>query len=158
MFDILENNLEEKDDLPDVEEYSKKDLLLFEKEILGIYISGHPLDAYKNILEKYISFNSLEIYNDDNINQKDGQIITVGGIITKKIIRITKSMKAMAILKLEDFYGDIEIVLFPDAYEKYSDKLFYDSPLLITGFIKSNESEITKIICRELKLLSEIKS
>lgn len=154
MFDMMEENIEEIDDLPITDEYEKKDLLAFEKEILGIYISGHPLESVENELKKYINATSIKI--SDNENMSDGKIVTVGGIITEKKIKLTKSMRTMMFIKLEDLYGDIEVILFPNIYEKYSDKLFYDSPILITGSVNVRENEIPKIICDKLELLSDI--
>ena len=129
---------------------------MFEKEILGIYISGHRLDSYENILKKYINSSTLEIYDED-IALKDGQKIIIGGIISEKQIKVTKSNKIMAFLKFEDLYGEIEVILFPNMYDKYSDKLFYNSPMIVSGFIKSHETEEPKIICDKIDLLSEQK-
>ena len=158
LFDIgnEKNMLEEKEELPEIPEYGKKDLLAFEKEILGIYISGHPLESYENILKKYINSSTLEIYDED-IALKDGQKIIIGGIISEKQIKVTKSNKIMAFLKFEDLYGEIEVILFPNMYDKYSDKLFYNSPMIVSGFIKSHETEEPKIICDKIDLLSEQK-
>ena len=156
MFDMAENNFVEKEDLPEIDEYNKKDLLMFEKEILGIYVSGHPLESCAKILKKYITTNTLEIYNEENLF-RDGQKIIIGGIITEKQIKFTKSNKTMAFLKFEDLYGETEIILFPNVYEKYSEKLFYDSPIIIYGFLKLHESEMPKIICDKIELLSEKK-
>ena len=154
MFDMAENNFVEKEDLPEIDEYNKKDLLMFEKEILGIYVSGHPLESCAKILKKYITTNTLEIYNEENLF-RDGQKIIIGGIITEKQIKFTKSNKTMAFLKFEDLYGETEIILFPNVYEKYSEKLFYDSPIIVYGFLKLHESEMPKIICDQIELLSE---
>ncbi len=151
MFDMMDENIEDIDDLPEIDEYDKKDLLAFEKEVLGIYISGHPLQSFENILKKFISNTSIEILND---NMYDGKVVRVGGIITEKKIKITKSMKTMAFIKLEDLYGDLEIILFPNIYEKYADILYYDSPLLVTGTIDARENDTPKIICEKVELLS----
>lgn len=151
MFDMMDENIEDIDDLPKIDEYDKKDLLAFEKEVLGIYISGHPLQSFENILKKFISNTSIEILND---NMYDGKVVRVGGIITEKKIKITKSMKTMAFIKLEDLYGDLEIILFPNIYERYADILYYDSPLLVTGTIDARENDTPKIICEKVELLS----
>lgn len=151
MFDMMDENIEDIDELPEIDEYDKKDLLAFEKEVLGIYISGHPLQSFENILKKFISNTSIEILND---NMYDGKVVRVGGIITEKKIKITKLMKTMAFIKLEDLYGDLEIILFPNIYEKYADILYYDSPLLVTGTIDARENDAPKIICEKIELLS----
>ena len=75
--------------------------------------------------------------------------------IPEKQIKFTKSNKTMAFLKFEDLYGETEIILFPNVYEKYSEKLFYDSPIIVHGFLKLHESELPKIICDQIELLSE---
>jgi DNA polymerase-3 subunit alpha len=150
MFDMFNDDNKNIDDLPDMPEYSKKALLGFEKEILGIYISGHPLDDLKDKLNKYINANSLMLINN---KIADGKIITVGGLIVDKQIKITRTNKTMMFLKLEDLYGEIEIILFPKVYEKFSEQIFYDTPVLITGRVNLRENETEKIICDEIKIL-----
>jgi len=147
MFDEFEEDL---DDLPNINEYAKKDLLAFEKEILGLYITGHPLEDIKNKLKDLITATSLDILNE---KIKDNLKVIIGGMITDKKIKITRSNKTMLFLKLEDLFGELEIILFPMIYEKYLDKIFYDTPVLITGRVSYRENNTPQIICDQIKII-----
>ncbi len=153
MFDMMDENIEEIDELPDIDEFDKKDLLAFEKDVLGIYISGHPLEALESQLKEHTTTDSLKLLNNE---VADGTIVTIGGIITDKKIKITKSMKTMMFMKIEDLYGDVEVLLFPTVYEKYSEQLYFESVYLITGRVNARENEIPKIICDKIERLSDI--
>lgn len=153
MFDMMEEDNQQIEDLPDIDEFDKKDLLAFEKEILGIYISGHPLEELETQLKKYTNTNSLELTNN---NIADGKVVTIGGIITDKKIKITKSMKTMMFMKLEDMYGDIEVILFPTVYEKYSEQLYFDLPFVIEGRVNIRENDTPKIICDKIEKLADL--
>ncbi len=153
MFDMMAEDNQQIEELPDIEEFNKKDLLALEKETLGIYISGHPLEELESQLKEYTNTNSLELTNN---NVADGKVVTIGGIITDKKIKITKSMKTMMFMKLEDLYGDIEVILFPTVYEKYSDQLYFDLPFVIEGRVNIRENDTPKIICDRIEKLADL--
>ena len=147
-------NIVEQDTLPNIPELSKKELLAFEKEILGIYVSGHPLEEYNFALKKFISNSTLDfIENEHNEieNIKDGQKVTVGGLISNLSTKFTKNNKQMAFLTLEDLFGTIEIIIFPDIFNKYSDYLKEDDVIVVEGKASISEDQKPKIICFNIK-------
>ncbi len=142
------------DTLPNIEELSKKELLSLEKEMLGIYVSGHPLDEYNENLKKFISNSTLDFIKneDDQVeNIKDGQKVIVGGIISSITSNFTKNNKQMAFLTLEDLFGTIEVIVFPDVFSKYSKFLKEDSVVVIEGKASISENQSSKIICSSIK-------
>ena len=107
--------------MPDVEEYDQETLLNFEKEVLGIYISGHPLEKFRPLMEKNVTAWTSDFQPDEETGfpkVQDGAKAIVGGMITEKKVKYTKNNKVMAYLTLEDLVGTIEIVVFPRDYEK----------------------------------------
>ena len=124
LFDLVSD--EEKKEyeirMPDVEEYDKEMILAFEKDVLGIYLSGHPLERYRNIMEKMISAKTTDFQPDEESGVPkvyDGQKVIIGGMITEKTIKYTRNNKVMAFLTVEDLLGTVEIVGFPRDYEKW---------------------------------------
>ena len=124
LFDLVSD--EEKKEyeirMPDVEEYDKEMILAFEKDVLGIYLSGHPLERYRNIMEKMISAKTTDFQPDEESGIPkvyDGQKVIIGGMITEKTIKYTRNNKVMAFLTVEDLLGTVEIVVFPRDYEKW---------------------------------------
>ena len=118
---------EEKKDfelrMPDVEEYEKDVLLAFEKDVLGIYLSGHPLERYSSMMEKMISAKSTDFQPDEETGQPkilDGQKVVIGGMIMDKTIKYTKTNKIMAFLTVEDLVGTVEIVVFSQGLREVS--------------------------------------
>ena len=108
--------------MPDVEEYSKEQLLAFEKEVLGIYISGHPLEEYEKSINRNVTAFSSEFILDEEINSPkvgDGIKHLIGGMITEITIKSTRNNKTMAFLTLEDMLGTVEIIVFPREFDKY---------------------------------------
>lgn len=119
--------------MPQVEEYPKEIILTFEKEVLGIYLSGHPLERYRNMMEKMISAKTSDFQPDDETGIPevyDNQKVIVGGMITDKTIKYTKNNKVMAFLTVEDLVGTVEVVVFPRDYEKCQMFLNEDARLL----------------------------
>ncbi len=157
LFEMTERKDEEvyKDELPNIEEYPKKLLLSEEKAVLGIYVSGHPLFEYKDILEKYITFTSVD-FSSDYTQMYDGQRVVIGGIISEISIKYTKNNKVMAFVSIEDLDGIIEVILFPDSYSKYSDVIFEDSVVLISGRASVSEDQATKVICESVTEYDDI--
>ena len=155
LFDFADDGQKEdfKETLPDVGEYNKATKLSFEKEVLGIYVSGHPLDEYKKLWEKNITATAGDFFLDPDTNAvaiEDGKRVTIGGIITGKTIKYTKQNKAMAFITLEDLIGSVEVIVFPKFYEKYSRDLVEDTKVFIKGRVSVEEDKDGKLILDEL--------
>lgn len=154
---------EEKEDydipLPNVGEYDKDQLLAFEKEVLGIYVSGHPLEEYEPLLQKNVTNTTLDFILDDETNQvkvEDGSQVILGGIITSKTVKTTRTNSMMAFITLEDLFGVIEVIIFPRDYEKYKHLLVEDNKILIRGKANVEEERDAKLICSEIVSFDEV--
>ncbi len=161
LFDLMGDGQQEAFGitLPDVGEYSQDMLLAFEKEVLGVYVSGHPLRQYEALWERHITAKTSDFYLDEETGQaivKDNQRATVGGLITGKKIKYTKNEKVMAFLTLEDLVGTIEVVVFPRDYEKNSAKLIEDAKVFITGRVSAEEDKDAKLICEQILFFEDI--
>lgn len=155
LFDIVSE--EEKEDyevkLPDVGEYSKEMKLAFEKEVLGIYVSGHPLEEYQDLWRKNITNTTADFALDEELNTtivRDGKPATIGGMITEKKIKYTKNEKVMAFLQVEDLVGSVEVIVFPRDYEKYGSFLSEDNKVFIKGRVSVEEDRDGKLICEKI--------
>lgn len=160
LFDIASE--EDKDEfdiqMPEVGEYSKEMLLGFEKEVLGIYISGHPLEEYQEMWQKNISNMTSDFMLDEEtgaVRVTDQTTAIVGGMIADKTIKYTKNDKVMAFLNLEDLVGNLEIVVFPKDYERYSSILIEDSKVFIKGRVSLEEDKDGKLICEQIVSFEE---
>ena len=145
--------------LPDVGEYEKEQLLSFEKEVLGFYVSGHPMEEYQALWEKHISAKTSDFFLDEETNSvllQDGATATIGGMIADKKIKYTKNDKIMAFLTLEDLVGSVEVIVFPNAYEKYSAQLMEDNKVFIEGRISVEEDRDGKLICEKVTSFCDI--
>lgn len=145
--------------LPDVGEYEKELLLGFEKEVLGFYVSGHPMEEYQALWEKHISAKTSDFFLDEETNAvliQDGATATIGGMITDKKIKYTKNDKIMAFLTLEDLVGSVEVIVFPNAYEKYSAQLMEENKVFIEGRISVEEDRDGKLICEKVMSFCDI--
>ena len=161
LFDIVSEEDKEEFEIkmPDVGEYSKEMLLAFEKEVLGIYISGHPLEEYAQMWKKNITNTTTDFLLDEETGEtavKDGQNATIGGIITDKKIKYTKNDKVMAFLQIEDLVGSIEVVVFPRDYERNSAKLLEDSKVFVKGRVSVEDEKDGKLICERITGFDEI--
>ncbi len=139
--------------LPDVEEYNKEQLLAFEKEVLGIYVSGHPLDEYENRIEKNVSVYSNAFILDEETNKPrvvDGNNEIIGGMVTSKTIKTTRNNSMMAFITLEDLFGVVEVILFPKDYEKYKAMIDPDRKIFVRGKVTVEEEKAAKLICQEI--------
>ncbi|MCR1842281.1 DNA polymerase III subunit alpha [Murimonas intestini] len=155
LFDLVGE--EEKKDfeirLPDVGEYEKEQLLAFEKEVLGVYISGHPLEKYEEKWRKNISNTTLDFQFDEETGGTkvlDGQKVIIGGMITEKTIKHTKTNKTMAFLTLEDLLGTVEVVVFPRDYEGNKELMEEDAKVFIRGRVSSEDDKASKLICEKI--------
>ncbi len=146
------------------EEYSEKELLSMEKEMLGIYLSGHPLEKLKkDILEK-TNIDSLKMKNMMEENEeakpseyKDGQIVKYAGIITSIKKKFTKNNKIMEFVTIEDLYGGAEIIVFENCYMQSQDKLMEENIVLVTGRLSIREEEMPSIVAMNIENLTERK-
>ena len=148
-----------KETLPNVGEYSKDMQLAFEKEVLGIYVSGHPLEDYRSMWQKNITATAADFALDpdtDTVKIGDGVRATIGGMIAGKTVKFTKNNKAMAFITLEDLYGDIEVIIFPKDYEKYGAMLTEDSKIFVTGRTSVEEDKNGKLICEKVTSFDDI--
>ena len=139
--------------LPDVGEYSKENLLAFEKEVLGIYISGHPLEAYEEKWRKVITATTSDFQPDDDTGRTkvhDGSRVIIGGMITDKTVKHTKTNQMMAFVTVEDLLGTVEVVVFPRDYEKNRQYLEPDSKVYIRGRVSEEEEKASKLICESV--------
>lgn len=139
--------------MPDVGEYSKENLLAFEKEVLGIYISGHPLEEYEEKWRKVISATTADFQPDDETGRtkvRDGAREIIGGMITEKTVKHTKTNQMMAFVTVEDLLGTVEVVVFPRDYEKNRDYLETDSKVFIRGRVSEEDEKASKLICEKV--------
>ena len=129
---------------PDVAEYEKEEKLSFEKEVLGIYVSGHPLEDYQNLMDTNINATTHDFIADAETGEtvaKDQIYYTIGGMIAAKTVKMTKSNQNMAFITLEDLLGSLEVVVFPKKYEQYRSILEPDSKILVYGRASISEDE-----------------
>ena len=138
---------------PAVGEYTKDELLAFEKEILGVYISGHPLEAYIHLWEKNITARTSDFAVDEETGEaavKDGTYATIGGMITGKTVKTTRTNQMMAFVTIEDLAGSVEVLVFPRDYEKRRDLLNQDEKLFIRGRVSIGDDPVGKLICEDV--------
>ncbi|MDU7384796.1 MAG: DNA polymerase III subunit alpha [Finegoldia magna] len=158
LFDMFESKDEdERDDFTRREEFDKSELLRMEKEVLGIYLSDHPLRTYSNMIEKYSNFSTGDL-EDDAYNEKnfDGKRVKVVGIIELINKKFTKNQKIMEFVKFEDLYGTMELIVFPQKYEQYSDILNEDEILIVSGRLNIIEGEDPKILVDNIQSIKTI--
>lgn len=161
LFDIAGDEEKETYEvkMPDVGEYSREMLLGFEKEVLGLYVSGHPLEEYEELWNRYKTALTTDFALDEETGAaavRDGSSVTVGGIISGKTIKYTKNDKVMAFLQLEDLVGTVEVIVFPRDYEKYGAALVEDKKVFIKGRVALEEERDGKLILEQLTAFDEI--
>ena len=155
LFDLVGEDQKEEFQIrmPDVGEYSKETLLAFEKEVLGIYVSGHPLEAYEEKWKKSISATTADFQLDEETGHTkvhDGAKEIIGGMITEKTIKHTKTNQMMAFITVEDLLGTVEVVVFPRDYEKNRDYLEVDSKVFVRGRVSEEDDKPSKLICEKI--------
>ena len=155
LFDIVSDDQKSEFDipLPDVGEYEKETKLAFEKEVLGVYLSGHPLEDYEEKWRKNISRTTLDFQLDDETGRTkvhDGAKEIVGGMITNKTIKYTKTNKVMAFITLEDLVGSVEVVIFPRDFEKNQMYLNEEAKVFIKGRVSEEDDAASKLICEQV--------
>ena len=150
-----------KDELPSMEEFPDKYKLSQEKEILGVYVSGNPLDNYWDKLKKFISRISTDFPSeaDDFKNPekvKDKESVRVAGFINSVTLHFTKNNKVMAFVTIEDMFGSLEIIVFPDTYNKFSYMLKEEAVIIVSGKATIAEDQPSKVICEEIKTFEQL--
>lgn len=167
LFDFAASNdtgQHEEEIYPEIDEYPPKQMLAMEKEMLGLYLSGHPLKEYEEELAKVVTLFSRDIRSDartgegDELAERqtnliDGRQVTVGGIITGKKVKTTKNDSLMAFVEIEDLYGSMEIIVFPSTLKQYAELLVEENIVIVTGRVSMREEEEAKIVCNEVKPL-----
>jgi DNA polymerase-3 subunit alpha len=160
---------------PDIKEFDKKYKLAMEKEMTGLYLTGHPLEDYEEALKNKTSAKTIDIMDDTSIDEdlideaaklveeenakvKDGDRVILGGLITEVTRKITKTNNMMAFLKLEDLYSTIEIVVFPKVLETFRDSINEDEIVLIKGRVSKREDEQPKVLCDAVEKLTKFTS
>ncbi|MDD6514530.1 DNA polymerase III subunit alpha [Fusicatenibacter saccharivorans] len=155
LFDIVDEEQKKEFEitLPDVGEYQKETLLAFEKEVLGVYLSGHPLEEYEEKWRNNISATTQDFQLDEETGVtkvRDGAKEIIGGMITSKTIKYTKKNQTMAFITIEDLMGTVEVVIFPRDYEKNQQYLQEDSKVFVKGRVSEEDDNASKLICEEI--------
>ena len=163
LFDLVSEEEKEAYEIrmPDVDEYPKEAKLAFEKEVLGVYISGHPLEEYEQRWRNNITAVTTDFLPDDETGMPrviDNSKVTVGGMITGKTIKYTKTNKVMAFLTVEDLVGTVEIVVFPRDYEKNAQLMEVDDKVFIQGRVSAEDEKASKLICENIRSFDDVPS
>ena len=154
LFDLVSD--EDKADyeirMPDLEEYSKEEKLAFEKEVLGVYVSGHPLEQYEDKWRKNVKSFTKDFITDEEGNTiaKDNTTTIVGGMIDTITLKTTRNGKTMAFITLEDLYGVMEILIFPNVLERYRYMLKENEKIFVKGKVSIGDDEQGKLICDQI--------
>ena len=160
-FDIVSEEAKKEFEIrmPDLEEFDKETILAFEKEVLGIYLSGHPLEGYRDIMEKMATARTADFQQDEETGFPkviDGQKAILGGMITDKTIKYTKNNKVMAFFTLEDLVGTVEVVVFPRDYEKCQVLLNDEEKVFIQGRVSAEDDRPSKLILEKIRSFEDI--
>ena len=155
LFDFMDEEEKQAFEIhyPDVGEYDKGTLLSFEKEVLGVYISGHPLDDVAESWRKNVTAVTSDFYVDEETGMPkvvDQSVVVVGGMVTSKTVKSTKNNKMMAFLQLEDLMGTVEVIVFPNDYERHQSELVEEAKLYIRGRVSASEDQQAKLIAEKI--------
>ena len=160
LFDIADE--EDKKDyeirMPDVGEYPEELKLAFEKEVLGIYVSGHPLQAYEGLWRSHVTASASDFVLEEETESRltDRQKAVIGGLVSEKKIKYTKNDQVMAFLTIEDMTGNVEVIVFPRTYEESSDILDEDSKIFISGRVSLEEEKDGKLIAEKIVSFDDV--
>ena len=160
LFDLVseEEKKEYTIQYPDVPEFSKDEMLGYEKEVLGIYVSGHPLEDDLDKIKKNVSAHAADFIRDEEsgkVNVEDHAKATIGGMVAGKNIKFTRNNQTMAFLTIEDLTGSVEVIVFPKDYERYSRYLEEDAKVFVTGRVDIGDERNGKLICERIVPFSE---
>lgn len=155
LFDIAGEDEKEEFDivLPDIAEFPKETILQFEKEVLGVYVSGHPIEEYESLWRRVITNPTTDFFimeDTGNVKIEDNSKVVIGGIISEKKTKYTKNDKIMAFLTIEDMVGSVEVLVFPRQYDKYSMLLNEDAKVFVHGSVSVEEQKDAKVICEKV--------
>ena len=155
LFDMVsdEQKAEFEIPLPDVGEYEKETKLAFEKEVLGVYLSGHPMEEYEEKWKKNITRTTLDFQIDDASGRtkvRDGAKETVGGLIANKTVKYTRKNQTMAFITIEDLMGTVEVIVFPRDYEKNRQYLEEEDKVFVRGRVSEEDEAPSRLICEEV--------
>ena len=145
--------------MPDVPEFPKGELLAFEKETLGIYVSGHPMDEYLETWKNSITAKTTDFMVDEESGKavvEDGVRATIGGMITAKTVKLTKNGQQMAFVTLEDMVGSVEVIVFPRDYESKKQLLNEDAKVFISGRTSIGDDPVGRLICEQVIPFDEV--
>ena len=163
LFDIADEEAKEDFEikLPNVAEYKKSELLAFEKEVIGVYVSGHPLEEFMPKWKKHITNNTGDFVaeeEDSELKVNDGDRVCVGGMINSISIKSTKTGKMMAFFRLEDMFGNVEVIVFPKDYEKYRSAILDDAKVFVRGRVNVTDNDGAKVICESITAFENMPS
>ena len=155
MFDFVaeEDKSSFRITFPNVGEFPKDELLAYEKEILGIYVSGHPIEAYEGLWRKNVTAMATDFIVDEETGSArvtDGGYATIGGMITGKTVKTTRNNKMMAFITVEDLVGSVEVIVFPKDYESKRELLNQDARVFIQGRVSVGDDPVGKLICERV--------
>ena len=155
LFDLVDEETKAAMEIrmPDVGEYDQSEKLFFEKEVLGVYLSGHPLEACQERWRKGISHTSADFLLDEETGEtkvRDGEKAVIGGIISSKSVKLTKTSKQMAYLTIEDLLGTVEVIVFPRDYEKNAAALEEDAKVFVQGRVSCEDDKPSRLICEKI--------
>ena len=161
LFDIVDE--EDRRDfeihMPDVGEFPEELRLSFEKEVLGIYVSGHPLEAYESLWKSRVTAAAADFVleeNEDGFRLTDRQNVVIGGILSEKKIKYTKNDQVMAFLTIEDMTGSVEVIVFPRTYEECADILNEDSRIFLRGRVSLEEEKDGRLIAEKIVSFDDV--
>ena len=163
LFDMVSEEQKQEFDipLPDVGEYEKETKLAFEKEVLGIYVSGHPMEEYEKKWRKNITSTTLDFQIDEETGHtkvREGERAIIGGMITAKTIKHTKTNKTMAFITIEDLMGTVEVMVFPRDYENNKMYLNEDAKVFVKGRVSEDDDNASKLICESVIPFEDVPS
>lgn len=155
LFDLVseEDKKEFEVHYPDVGEFEQEVKLAFEKEVLGIYLTGHPLENYMDKMKRNTTVNNIDFVRDEETGEltvRDNQHVVIGGMISNKTMKYTRNNKQMAFLEMEDLTGSVEVIVFPKDYEKYQNVLNPDGKVFIVGHVTLEDEKDGKIVCERV--------
>ena len=161
LFDLVSDEDRQSFELkyPNVGEYDAEEALAYEKEVLGIYLSGHPLEKYAATLKKNITANAIDFVLEEEsgaVKIEDNAHVVIGGMIATKTIKFTKYNQAMAFITIEDLTGTVEVIIFPRDYERYQRYLQDDAKIFVIGHATVEDEQNGKIICERIIPFDEL--
>ena len=161
LFDFVQDEQKEELDIamPEVGEYEKEVILGFEKEVLGVYVSGHPLEDYEGLLSKNTTRTTADFVPEEESGEplvRDGEAAIIGGLVSDKTVKSTKTGSMMAFVTLEDLLGTVEVIVFPKDYENYKPYLSEERKILIKGRVTVEEDKPAKLICQKIVPFDEV--